>query len=85
MTKNQLRKMLMIHGDAVKSLTPTPTQRRIFTAGRVLGVLTSAQVSDKFKISVENASAQLKALHDKGYLARRIVGTQYTYQPITWS
>lgn len=90
MKQNQLRKILMQHSDVIKRLMPTATQRRVFMAARVYGGVTSAKIAEKFNISLPNATAQLKALYDKGYLTRKDVGdptggSLYTYAPVKWS
>lgn len=68
MTRHELRKIIFKNRAVIKELMLTENQEIIVRLVRDRGSITSSWFSAYQKISIQNASAQLKKLFEKGYL-----------------
>lgn len=72
MTDHELRLMLLNpkYHKRINELMPSASDVGVFEALGVFGQLTSVEYANWREISIPNASQQLKACYDKGYLTR---------------
>jgi len=85
MKKSDIRKIILRNQPLVKFLMLTERQVNIIILTRDRGKVTSSVVAWFFKISIQNASTQLKRITEKGYLRKtetisKSGGIEYIYE-----
>lgn len=70
MTADEIRIEIIKDLGFIKGILLSERQRDIVALSKTMRTITSIEVSEKFDISIQNSSTQLKRLFDCGYLDR---------------
>lgn len=85
MNESEIRKAIIYENEDVRYLIISAHAAKLMKRIIKWGTITTSEFSERSEISIQNASSQLKALFNKGYLLRKEVisktgGIEYVYK-----